>query len=160
MAKKIKTLQRCRTSQRFITYSMYFLTYIVLSGNKLSVFAEEGTRLVEEIVRNVFIFFRESRAEDIIDSTLLLSILQANATKLFALIPEKQNLSNKALDINQVPIDEVNEVTKSVNSNLFNELSILQRQKLFINKVEEGLIYIKEKIAIIFSKLFLTNRYY
>lgn len=139
-------------------------TYVpfVSTGGRRTIFMEEGIRLSEDITRNLLLFLQKN--SDIkrslpLDESVLLLILHRNFEVLVQLIPEEKSVAIKASDINQVALDEVNEVAKSVNVHLFTGLSLQQRQVLFEKKMKESVKYLHEKIEIVFSTISLTQIY-
>jgi hypothetical protein len=120
----------------------------VSTGGKRSVFMEEGVRLSEDITRNVLMFLQKNgntKRSAPLDGPTLMIILHRNFELLTQLITEEHSVSVKVGDINQVALDEVNEVAKSVNMHLFTGLSMQQRQILYEKKMKECVKYLQLK---------------
>jgi hypothetical protein len=133
------------------------------AGGKRSIFMEEGLCLSEDITRNILMFLQKNqniKRSLPLDGSVLLTVLHRNFEMLIQLIPEEKSITVKIGDINQVSLDEVNEVAKSVNVHLFTGLSLQQRQVLYEKKMNECVKYLQQKIETIFSMLVVKLRYY
>lgn len=97
------------------------------------------------------------------DGLLFLSILKRNSDYLVGLITEQQNFKIKISDLNQVPLDEINDIARNHNDDRFAGLSLQQRQAIYVKKIQEVILYISEKIEVMFSTfilgMFNMNRY-
>lgn len=70
-----------------------------------------------------------------VDLLIFGNLISIQTEELKRTFTEEKNLSNKLAYIDIVPLGEINDTVRNVNSGLFDELSIIQRQKLYMNQV-------------------------
>ncbi len=125
------------------------------AGGKRSIFIEEALHESEQICRNCLLFLQKniSHTSIPIDYTVLSSIFKRSSEYYFGLISEKQSFTVKIADLNQVPLDEINDIAKSHNEERFAGLSLQQRHAIYIKKINEVILYMSQKIGIFMSTI-------
>jgi nuclear pore complex protein Nup205 len=127
-----------------------------VAGSKKSIFAEEATRLSENICRNILICCQKKQVDGFalkIEESVFTVLISESAEKLNHLILEEQNLQMKINDSTQVTAEEINDIAKYFHSKIYHELTLSQRQELYQRKLKDTLEYILEKIHTLYSIL-------
>jgi hypothetical protein len=117
-----------------------------VEGKKNTMFIEESKRLIQEIERNLLKFFQTTNS---ISKQILAQIITENCESLQTVSFEIKSLRMKMSEFKQVSVDEINEVCKSVNTPLYNELTITQKQQLYLKTAGETSKYLEEKLMIL-----------
>ncbi|KAJ3272871.1 hypothetical protein HDV01_005194 [Terramyces sp. JEL0728] len=145
-----------------------YLPFFV-AGTKRTVFAEEVLHLSEQISRNVLLFLQVKPVpqtlkiqtkginaftiEPILQSLVYTLLLNYSVDQILHLANELKNIENKIAELDQVPIEEINEVSRIENEKLSAEASLAARQEMYRIKISESVGYIKDKIGLLFSTL-------
>ena len=87
-----------------------------------------------------------------LDSSVILNIFKHSSEYYFGLVSEQQSFKVKIADLNQVPLDEINDVARSHNQERFAGLSLQQRHAIYIKKISEVIVYMNQKIGVFLSK--------
>jgi hypothetical protein len=151
------------------------------SISQLNVLEEEGTRLSEEICRNILgviknnisgksqkgMYFNNYLAYEVIEISLLSNLITQKASVLLQNLNENAALKSKS-KLSGFPLEEINDVARRLGTGIFDELSMNQRQQLYVGHIHnrskcllkdiDTLLYIIETSSIILAQLW--NRGY
>jgi len=131
--------------------------FVVLAGGgKRTIFIEEALHLSDQICRQILFFLQRNQPSQP-ESTAVISLFQRKSEYLVGLIVEQQSFKAKLGDLNQVPLYEINDVARNHNDERFAGLSIQQRQAIYVKKIQEVILYIGEKVDVMFSELTVTG---
>ena len=78
--------------------------------------------------------------------TTLSQLLSRQSEALLALVNAEQDIRVKLSDVGQVPMDEINDLARNVNTGLYDELSMKQRQQLYLKQIQQSHQHIKSKM--------------
>lgn len=123
------------------------------AGGRRSMFTEEAIRLSEDISRNILLFLQKApvHLNTSVDVKFLVGTIEKCSEDLLQLAAENQSMIVKVADVSLVALDEVNEVARNINQDLFVGLSLQHRKVLYIKKMEASILHIKERIDVVFS---------
>jgi hypothetical protein len=126
-------------------------------GGKRSIFTEEALHESEQLCRNCLLFLQKNQKHQLssstpLDSTVILNIFKRSSEYYFSLLSEQQSFKVKVGDLNQVPLDEINDVARSHNEEKFAGLSLQQRHAIYLKKISEVIVYMDQKIGVFLSK--------
>ncbi|KAJ3312648.1 hypothetical protein HDV04_002790 [Boothiomyces sp. JEL0838] len=141
-----------------------YLPFFV-AGTKRTVFAEEVLYLSEQICRNILLFLqvkpiphtlKTQHKESPLGTIVFTSLLSYSSEQIIHLVNEMKNIENKITELDQVPVEEINEVSRIENEKIFAEASLTARQEMYKIKISESMVYVKNKIGLLFSTLDLN----
>jgi hypothetical protein len=127
------------------------------SGVPVTKYIEEASLLADAISRNVLSFLKimplykaKLTPTSQLDLEMLSCIISKKTELLIQSIMEDSAFKSKLSDIDGVSLEEINEISKRVNIGVFEELSMKQRQQLYVHQIGEKRVALEKRIKTLF----------